>query len=623
MSALKTRILSNFRRCVLCALMVSLVPPGLAQETPVPAAPAAPDPLANEPGAESRVAKDASRLGQMIGGEAGDAVESLVNSMFDSSLSDEERLQASADLLAAAQQLDQTDSGLRSASRQISRRVRLVNGALAALAGQPADSEARALAQSLILRASVDFENSTGDVHAAVARRDYSALKSQYPAVLEAIRPVIMQEYFNYNIHMVLSEPMLSRLVSDRRSESGDVADCILGAWVTGCQVTDTDVIADIKPSRGRAQFNLIVNGRTVSDTQGRKSPATIYTRGNHRFTITKPTYFDGETFGTGQARMDVNARNQTVGIRTDFDNIPIIRGIARNIAAREVADKKSQAEAIAARKLADEGLPRFETEVGGKFAEANDLIQGKILKNLRDKGVAPSSFSARSSETHWALSSRTMPPGSLGGTPPPFTPVPERGIAIQLHESALNTAINTLEIRGQMTIDEVIGRIEKALSDFLDRPVLLRKEGETSADKTEFLFTEQDGIRLRFDEGRAFILLRTGFYQPDMDRTIPRHAFEIPIGISLEDGMLNLVPPKTDPKGILSLRPQAIQGRSSLRSVAQARGIAKGLIDNTFKEPVIRIEPDVIVKMGDGSDLRLTLTDLQLSDGWLTVIFE
>ena len=135
----------------------------------VPAAPAAPDPLANEPGAESRVAKDASRLGQMIGGEAGDAVESLVNSMFDSSLSDEERLQASADLLAAAQQLDQTDSGLRSASRQISRRVRLVNGALAALAGQPADSEARALAQSLILRASFDFENSTGDVHAAVA----------------------------------------------------------------------------------------------------------------------------------------------------------------------------------------------------------------------------------------------------------------------------------------------------------------------------------------------------------------------------------------------------------------------------------------------------------------------
>lgn len=627
MSALKTNVRSITRRCVSCvALTYFLTPIICAQDTPVPATPAEPavaDPLANESGVESRVANDASRLGQMIGGETGDTVDGLVNQMFDASTSDSDRLQAAAKLSELAQSMDQADPAMRSASRQLMRRVNLVNAALAAVAELPADSPARQLAESLIVRASVDFENSTGDVHAAVARRDYAALKNQYPEVLAQIRPVIMQEYFNYNIHMVLSEPMLSRLVSDHRSETGDVADCILGAWVTGCQVTDTDVTADIKPSQGRAQFNLIVNGRTVSDTQGRKSPATIYTRGNHRFTITKPTYFDGETFGSGPARMDVNARNQTVGIRTDFDRIPIIRGIAKSIAAKEVAAKKTQAEAIAARKLADEGLPRFETEVGQKFAEANDMIQGTLLKNLRDKGVAPSSFSARSSETHWALSSRTMPPGTLGGTPPPFTPVPARGIAIQVHESALNAAINTLDIRGRMTIDEVIGRIESALSDFLDRPVLLRNEGETSEDKTEFIFTEQDGIRLRFDEGRVFILLRTGFYQPEADRTIPKHAFEIPIGISLDGGRLKLDPPKTDPKSILSLRPQAIEGRSSLRSVAQARGIAKGLIDKTFKEPEIQIEPDVMVKMGDGSDLRVTVTEFELTDGWLTVVFE
>lgn len=607
------------------ALSMAFCGSTFAQDSPVPDAPdeSAADPLANEPGAESRVAKDASRLSQLVGGEAGERVDALVNTLFDVSKSDEERLAAANETMEIARVMDQSNPALRSAYRQLSRRVRLVKTTLAAVEGLPADSEARQLAESLAIRASVDFENSTGDVHAAVARRDYSALKNQYPEILAQIRPVIMQEYFNYNIHMVLSEPMLSRLVADSRSETGGVADCILGAWVTGCQVTDTDVTADIKPSRGTAQFNLVVNGRTVSDTQGRKSPATIYTRGNHRFTITKPTYFDGQTFGSGPARMDVNARNQTVGISTDFDRIPIIRGIARNIAAREVAEKKAQAEAIAARKLADEGLPRFETEVSAKFAEANSTMQDKILRNLRDKGVAPSSFSARSSETHWALSSRTMPPGTLGGTPPPFTPVPSRGIAVQIHESALNAAIASLEISGQLTIDEVIGRIEAALSDFLDRPVKLRKEGETSDDKTEFIFTKQDGIRIRFDEGRAIILLRTGFFLPEKERTISKHGFEIPIGIELEGGQLVLTPPATDAKGILSLRPQAIEGRSSLRAVAQARGIAKGLIDKTFKEPVIRIDPDVMIKTGDGSNIRLTLSQLELTDGWLTVVFE
>lgn len=621
----------SIKNCVtfLFVMTISLGEASAWQVLEVPAAPyeaeipKVKDPLANESRADSRVAKDAGRVAELVGGEIGDSIEQQLNISFDSTKTDDERLQAAMELKNIVNALTVYDAPVLSAKRQIRRRVRLVEAAVTALRDNPDDDGARKLANSLLLRTAVDFENSGMDAHAEIARLDYQRLKQYHPTVFNRIRPVIMDEYYNYNLHFVLSEPMLSRLVSDYQSESGSVAECILGAWVTGCQMTDTTVRADIKPSTGQGMFQLLVDGRTTTNTQGRKSPATVYTRGNHQFNIVKNTYFDGRQLTSSRADMNVNANNQTVGFKTDYDRIPIIRRIVRKIAAREIAKKDLQSEAIAARKLADEALPRFEREVQQKFSEANSNLQNNILQNLRNKNIEPQAISTRSSETHLAISARTMATGNLGGSPPPTTPAPARGIAVQIHESAINASIDSLNISGSMTVDQVVGNIERSLEDFLGRQIKLRPDDKVGTDKTEFDFTDTDAIRVRFDERRVIIILRTGFYQPENDRRIAKHVFEIPLELYLEAGELTLIPPKTDPKSILALRPQAIEGRSSIRSVAQARKIAASLIEKTFKEPEIAIKRSVNVKMGDGSNLPLMITRFELTDGWLTVVFE
>ena len=586
-------------------------------------APEAVDPFANESPVATRVAQDARALAAMAGDEAGAQLEPLLAILYNAGKSDDERLQAVKSLNEIARSLDQQSAEQRSLAGQILRRTRVAEAALNALKSAGEAVEAREITNRLLVRLTVDYENTVREDHSEMVREDYQSLKLQYPAVYEAIRPVMMDEYFNYNLHFVLSEPMLSRLVSDYRTEDGGVAECILGAWVTGSQSTDTSVRADIKPSTGSGMFQLLVDGHTTSNTQGRKSPATVYTHGDHTFSIVKPTYFDGTSFSTGPANMDVHAYNKTVGLKTDFDGIPILRGIVRNIAMNEVANKKHASEAIAARKLADQALPRFESEVGKKFSEANDNVQNNILNNLRNKGIAPQSYSARSSETHIAVSSRTMSPQSLSAPAPPTTPAPARGVAVQMHESAINAAIDSLGISGQMKIEEVIERIESSLEDFLNREVVLRPEGNTNDDKTEFDFTAKDSIRIRFDEGKVVFILRTGFYQPENDRRIPQHVFEIPMGIELREGNICLIPPSTDARGILSLKPQPIEGKASLRSVAQARGIAKEILDKTFTEPLITVDPNLNLQMADKSDLSLQVTRLDITDGWITVVFQ
>ncbi|MEO2020039.1 MAG: hypothetical protein ABGZ53_37385 [Fuerstiella sp.] len=596
-----------------------------SQEPAVPDADAPQDvnPLAGEDPPATRVAKDAGRLGAMVGDEAGAKITALLRQLFDSTSSDDVRLDAAAQLSELSGALDDSELKLRSAQRQLDRRVRLATAGIQALKDGASGDDARQLVNDLLLRACVDYENGNRDAHAEVVRVNYEQLKQSHPGIFATVGPIVLEDYLNYNLHFILSEPLLSRIVSDFRTESGPVADCILGAWVTGSQVTDTTVRADVKPSAGTARFDLVVDGRTKTNTKGRKSPATIYSKGNHTFTIRKPLLFDGSGFSTEDANMDVEIDNRTVRVSTNYDRVPILGGIAKKMAWKEVQKKQYQADGIAARKLAGRALPKFEEEANDQLVKANDSIQNNILQNLRDRGIAPGTYSARSSETHFAVSSRTMSLRNLAASKPPSSPAPPNGVAIQLHESTINAAIDGLGIGGQMTVAEVIGKIESALKDLLDRDVSLRGPDEVIDDKTDFDFSESDPIRVRFDEGQVVFILRTGFYQKDKDRRVPRYIFEIPLGIEVRDGSLVLSAPRTDPRGILSLRPRAIEGKAGLRSVAQARGIAKELLDKTFKQQLTELDSNIELELKNRENLKLQITKLEITDGWVTLIME
>lgn len=153
--------------------------------------------------------------------------------------------------------------------------------------------------------------------------------------------------YFNHNLHFVVSEDLLSRLISDYRTESGNIAECILGAWVTGSQDTTINLKADIKPSSDRAMFDLNVAGNVQSSTVAQKSPATVWSQGNNNFWMTKSVQFDGHHIKSSAANFSVDTNSRVTGLATKYDGIPIIRGIVRGIASQQIAASKPQSEAL------------------------------------------------------------------------------------------------------------------------------------------------------------------------------------------------------------------------------------------------------------------------------------
>ena len=454
------------------------------------------------------------------------------------------------------------------------------------------------------------YEKQPLAVEAERSRTAWRSLRSRFPAAADVMRTVVNEHYFNHNVHFTISEALLSRLIADYRTETGCIADCIMGAWVTGSQTTTVDVRADIRPSMTTANFDLNVNGNTQSNTRAQKSPATVWTNGNHYFWMNRSVYFDGRHVTAAQPAFNVDTNSRTVGLATEYDRIPIIRGIVRKIAAQKIAESKQQADELTGTRLRDEALPKFQSETDEQFSNGNETLS-KMLDSLERRGVAPDSISARSSNTHIAVSSRTIGVARLGGSLQPPAAATAKGAAAQIHESALNNAIDALGFQGRdIPEKDFVNELEVALSDLFQREIKLTNDepapvvaGEEEEPPTIFLFSKTDPIRVRFDNGQIILSLRTGIRQEGKEE-IPEETVTIPISMTLQDGKVILNP------GNIS-----VTGRPT-RSVQIKRVLARRIVRK-------ELSPTVDLQAAGDKTLPVTVTHLDLADGWLNAEFE
>lgn len=554
-------------------------------------------------------------LRRVVPGEAGEQLAAALGSLYNPNLTADERL-AAADQARAL--LD--DPAVADLSASVSRRVDLVSAGLQAGQLESLTDEERAAVESIVVAAN-RFEDTCSAVDSEAARAAWITILPNADAAA-VLRPVFMEHYFNHNMHVTLSEHTLSQFVSDYRTDHGTVAECILGAWVTGSQVTNATVTADIKRSTDQGQFILRANGQVTSNTQGRRKPATIYTRGTHTFRMDAPVYFDGETLTSGQASIDVNTNNQTVGVRSDMDGIPLLGPLVRSIARRKAREKRGQSELIAARKIANRALPEFVQEANERFAEANESIQEDLFKGLNAKGVGPDSISSRSSESHLAVSSRTMGSARLGGSAQQFGPLPPQGVAIQLHESAINNILDGLELGGRAIPEDSFNEeISKSLSALLLRDIQLggdeeeeapaEPEGESEPPAT-FIFAQVDPVRVRIEQNTLVLILKIKIEEEGKD-PLPEHRLEVPVGIGVDGTDILLTPPEK----LTAIRATALEPVQAVKRAGIANQIRRILM---ARLPERRIDGGVSVKASDTRNIDLQTVDLRSSDGWLYV---
>jgi hypothetical protein len=463
-----------------------------------------------------------------------------------------------------------------------------------------------------------EYEMSRASASSAGVRKAFDAVRAIAPDGGDRIAAALRANYLNYNLRVVATEAFLNKFFSQTRTESGEVVDFILGANVYGSQVTATTVSLDLRPSGSTARFAIRASGAVSSSTSGTTDQAVVYTQGNHYFTADKVIDFNGERFITYPATIGVSANNNTYDATTNYSGIPILGGIANNIALSEAAKKRGESEAIAASRVQDRVLPKFNAEVDKEFGPngtRNVEMQTKVIGPLQELELYPDakSYSTTDSELH--VRTRLMADSELGGSDPNPALLLGRGATILVHESLLNNSTDRMRLAGRtMTDDEVQAELEARLTKLLGREVKFKKEGtgneEEEGPKT-FVFDKADPIRFHVADGALLLTIRAGFKQAGKE-DIPTQIITVPLTFSVD--MKNVV----INSGNVSISPVE-QPDSAATQIARA-----GVIKKKIQSALPTREVDRVAEVDHaGRKIVTAVTRIRALDGWLSITFE
>ena len=477
-----------------------------------------------------------------------------------------------------------------------------------------------------LISALEDFESGLRVTAARDVRATWSTIRKLAPNAYSPLAAALLDHYFNYNLHVAVSESLIVPILTDQRTDNSPVRDFILGASVSGTQSTTVVTSADVKPDPNGIRIRLNLQGQTSSNTRGVRDPAVVFTRGNHTFQATKDIFFDGQMLTTSGTNLTVQPNNQTVGIRTKYDWIPILGDIVRGIASDEVRKKSGQSNAIAAQKLAQRLLPEVDQKASEEMAKYNGELQTNLYGRLRAADLYPSSLSVRSSETHIAISSRTMSTGRLGGSSPDALIAPHGGIAVQFHESLVNNFIDRLELSGKTLAEsEITGYLSAVLTRLAGRPVTLPEldspeptskavdsddddDGKSESGEATFAFDATDPIRVEFEHRQINLILRTGLEQEGKP-PVPPQEVRIPISFDLERGRFVL---EADSPKILPLT-----RTSRFRQIAMAGQMQRVL---KARLPKRELDAKYEVQLPGRPSRTFHVVSLDSGDGWVTI---
>jgi hypothetical protein len=459
------------------------------------------------------------------------------------------------------------------------------------------------------------YEASGQSSGANQARRAYSAIRKLAADGGDRLTAVLQKHYFNYNVRIVASEELLSRLLADSRTEHGQVVDFILGANVGGWQTTSTNVSVDLKPSRFDARWDIVLSGNVSSNTQGVTSQATIYTQGNHTFRAVKEVRFNGSKFTTLPGTISVNANNTTTGVATQFSG-GLFGGIADRIAYREAEARRGQAQAIAASRIQDRVLPRFNQEVDDAFVKAEKDLQTQLFDHLRATNLYPDAMLFQTTDREFRVSTRLMGETELGANQAPAMFTAPVGATLFVHESEMNNGADRIGLAGKsMTDDELRAHLEQFFSKALNREFKIERPaepapepGEDEAEKkiNTFVFAPSDPIRIRLQDGTLSLILRSGFKREGGD-DIPQQIITVPLSFQVKGDQIQIS------RGLVRVESAEAGGAGQIATA----GVIRRKIQNTLPE---RTVSGKFTLKGTRRDIQAVVSNIRIVDGWAIV---
>ena len=274
--------------------------------------------------------------------------------------------------------------------------------------------------------------------------------------------------YRNANARFAISSDFLNRIVPAQPDVQNKVNDVILGTRVRGRALSSSQLQIALIPDAYQWRIGFKANGDVSSRTTARNGPATFLNRGTTQFHVEKLLLVNRRGVRSWNSVGEAKAQSKLVDLSTDYDGIPLLENIARNIASQEYKENSHRSRRIIEHRVANEAMARLDKAVEETLSDWETEFNQRGLEPMKRLKLAPIAIGMSTSQERITARYRIAGHNQLAA----FTPRPQAPggnlLSVQLNESAINNTLDQLNLHGREIglrelITEIAGKFNRS----------------------------------------------------------------------------------------------------------------------------------------------------------------
>ncbi len=309
--------------------------------------------------------------------------------------------------------------------------------------------------------------------------------------------------YRNANVRLAVSQDMLNRMLPSIDPKTVPVRTTMMGTKIRGTSQISSDLAISLTPSPDQWSLQLKTLGNVNTQSTGFNGPVALRTTGNSNFVAAAPIIINRNGINASGVSVDVQGRTQLRGIRSDYDQWPLVGSLVRSIAESRFEQAAPTSNRIANRKIETEVASEIETRLNEQIGRASNQLSTIVLGPLSQLQLDPQVIDMQTTESRLIARYRLAGDWQLGAfTPRPRAPHASM-MSLQVHQSAINNTLEQLVPRDEpMAIDQVVARAANLFGQEVSMPDDM-PEGVT------IQFARTRPITVEIEDGQFWVTMR------------------------------------------------------------------------------------------------------------------
>jgi len=306
------------------------------------------------------------------------------------------------------------------------------------------------ISHSLLLEAIERLEHSRSRGAGRLVAKACQRLEWSPSSHLVKLSEVLESQYRQGNIRLTISEALVNRLLPDSTGHDQSIDNHLKRTRLQGDISTTTSLRVVLVPDHSRWHIGIEVDGVMKSKTHSSHGPATFYNEGESRFLVRKQLLLGTRTLETTPAVAQVTIDSRLVNFTTDFDDLPLLGDLARNMARRQYRKGSNTAQQQLQERLARGSEQELDQGVSKHLSAADAIYQQRWRAPLERLQLFPQAVSMQTHKDKLIIDYRIAGNQQLAGFGKCPAPPEDSLLQLQLHESAVNNLLEQLKLDGR-----------------------------------------------------------------------------------------------------------------------------------------------------------------------------